>query len=249
MNNSLITHQSLQILYGDQETAFPKNCPKNYETAQLLTERPFAYFAQSLNLHGLVMLNQVHSTQGLVIKSSEQAASIHPSSIVGDFMVTSIPGIGLGVETADCLALTLYDAKNNALGIAHAGWRGSVANIAGAMLNAFYNNYKSSPEDIYAYLSPAARACCYEVTQNVLDEVHKYNFLDKYPEKSIIKRDTKYFFDKPLFNKILLQEAGIPEKNIDLSKSLCTIHLQNYCSYRRDGQKALRHLTCAVLKC
>lgn len=236
------------LLYGDKKHAFAKDSHKNYQPASLLTEPPFAFFSQELHLSALVILSQVHGTEGLVIKNKEQAQTASSTQLTGDFILTAIPSIGLGIETADCLALTLYDSKKHVLGIAHAGWRGSMLGIAQKLLQAFYDNYQSSFADIHAYFSPAARSCCYEVGPDIANTIQKNFDINKHLNQSLLKRDNRYFLDLPIFNKILLEEAGVPKENIDLSKSLCAIHTLNYCSYRRDGKQALRNLMCAVIR-
>lgn len=161
----------------------------------------------------------------------------------GDFIITNCANIGIGVLTADCLPIIMVDKKHHAIGIAHAGWRGSVQKIGPLMLHALQNNFNANPSDIIVYCGPSALPCCYEVDQNFKDNLEK-----DLVEKTIINRNGILFFDLPLYNKLLLIDAGIPQENFISTYNKCTLCTPNYCSYRTEKDDDLRQITLVSLK-
>jgi purine-nucleoside/S-methyl-5'-thioadenosine phosphorylase / adenosine deaminase len=85
-----------------------------------------------------------------------------------DAIVTRTPGLPLAVVTADCLPVVLYDPVAGALGVAHVGWRGTVADTAGAAVAAL-TALGAAPPRILAAIGPSIGPCCYEVDRAVLD--------------------------------------------------------------------------------
>jgi YfiH family protein len=84
-----------------------------------------------------------------------------------DAIITRQRGISLAMSSADCVPVMLYDPLQNAIGLAHAGWRGTARGIAVATVEAMREQFGSEPGDIYAGLGPSIGPCCYEVSQEV----------------------------------------------------------------------------------
>lgn len=109
----------------------------------------------------LITLRQIHSDMIHVVTS-------RPSeTLAGDGLVTNVPGITLGVLTADCFPVLLVDTKNKAVGAFHAGWRGTVARIAEKGLGLMRREYGTRAEDVYAAIGPGIQQCCFEVGEEV----------------------------------------------------------------------------------
>ena len=84
-----------------------------------------------------------------------------------DAMITDLPDIPLMILIADCVAIGLYDPRQNAIGIAHAGWRGTTAGIAQLTISKMMDIYGSDPEDMFASISPSIGPCCYQVGDRI----------------------------------------------------------------------------------
>lgn len=122
----MLTHKNkLQIYFGDATDDISKQLHCVPTVAQLVNVEPFKSVARKIGVSRLSALNQTHGTQGSVITNSDISFSID-----GDYLIANQSHVALGVLTADCVPLILYDAKNKAIGIAHAGWRGAVCAIA-----------------------------------------------------------------------------------------------------------------------
>lgn len=190
----------------------------------------------------LVLLKQQHGIQGCVINESNYCMDFQ--SIAGDFLVTNIP-IKLGVLTADCLPIIFHDKKNNAIGIAHAGWKGSVTNIVDAVMKCMNRNYDTNPTDLSITFGPCIHPCCYSVGEKVTSAVNSLGLADKGINVNDIltKRDETYFFDLLAFNKALLISLGINKLSINDQQSKCTKCNTQYYSHRRGCQKEERQLS------
>ena len=111
----------------------------------------------------LLTLRQIHSD--LIHRISEIPENNAP--LAGDGMVTNVPGIMLGILTADCLPVIVVDPKRRAIGVFHAGWRGTAKRIVEKGVGEMHRWFGSSPRDLKAAIGPGIRGCCYEVGSEV----------------------------------------------------------------------------------
>jgi YfiH family protein len=107
---------------------------------------------------------QVHSADVFVVAASDGGRLVGQ----GDAMVTDQPGVYLSMRFADCTPLLLHDPVRRAVGIAHAGWRGTLKNVAGAVVRAMVERLGCLPGDITAVVGPAIGPCCYQVGSEVI---------------------------------------------------------------------------------
>lgn len=230
------------IFFGDKTTGFaPQQFYDIGSEAELRNAPQFKDAAGKMQLKHLMALKQVHGVAGKVFKSTEDFAC-RPYSFEGDYMITSVPHAGLAVATADCLPIIIYDEKNHVVAAAHAGWRGSVAGIAEKVLTEMQKNFGTKPEDCQVIFGPAAGPCCYEVDDNFVQ-----NIAPEYQEETVVRRGGAYFFDNTHYNCLQLRRLGVPAEKLDKNAALCTICLPQFCSYRRDKERAQRQMTIVAL--
>jgi len=108
-------------------------------------------------------LNQVHGN--VVHAATRDTAGLSPA---GDGLVTAEPGVILGIFTADCVPILMVDSKRKIAGALHAGWRGIIADIAGAGVRAMLKLGARS-SDIRAAMGPSIGQCCFEVDAELGD--------------------------------------------------------------------------------
>lgn len=108
-----------------------------------------------------------HSADVLVVTASDGGQVLGQ----GDAMVTADPGVYLSMRFADCVPILLHDPVRGAVGLAHAGWRGTVKNVAGAVARAMIEKLGCSPEAITAVIGPSIGRCCYQVGDEVIQAV------------------------------------------------------------------------------
>ena len=112
----------------------------------------------------LVTLRQIHSDLiHCVAKPPDEP-------LVGDGLITTTPGIILAIQTADCLPIILVDSKRRAVGVFHAGWRGTLKRIIEKGVGEMRRRFGTRPADIKAAIGPGVHDCCYEVGPEVHDQ-------------------------------------------------------------------------------
>ena len=131
-------------------------------------QRNRAAFLNKLNAGGrapgpLITLRQVHSD---IIHT---VSDVPGEPLVGDGLITNTPGLLLAVQTADCLPVILVDPKKRAVGVFHAGWRGTAKRIVEKGVGAMRLHFGSRPGDLEAAIGPGVRNCCYAVGEEVRD--------------------------------------------------------------------------------
>jgi YfiH family protein len=198
----------------------------------------------------LVTLRQIHSD---LIHCVERIPG-HP--LTGDGMVTDTPGLVLAVQTADCLPTILADRKRRAVGVFHAGWRGTVKRIVEKGVGEMRKHFGSEPRNLVAAIGPGARGCCYEVGEEVrtrfegqfsyagslFREVKESDPVrEKYPLLFLTARapghgelPAKLFLDLVEANRQQLLDAGVLAKNIDAEAPCTVCHSELLFSFRAE---------------
>lgn len=196
----------------------------------------------------LVLLNQQHGIQGCIVDENNYRMAFR--SLAGDFLVTNKPDIKLGILTADCLPIFFYDKERRVVSAAHAGWKGSVANIVKAVLECMNRHYDTKPTDVSIIFGPCIHSCCFSVEENIIKIVTDLGRTNEAinSNKIISKRDDTYFFDLLAFNKALLISLGVNEFAINSQYSKCTKCHTEYYSHRGGCQKEERQLSYVEIK-
>jgi YfiH family protein len=144
-----------------------------------------------------------------------------------DGLITDKPALVLSVLVADCLSLYLYDPDRPAVGLVHAGWRGSSMNIIGKAVEAMASGFKSQPAQLKAWMGPSIGPCCYEVGEEVASQFQDVCVKDNH-------------LDLWTCNRLQLESAGLKSNSIEIA-SLCTkCHPELFYSHRGSGGKAGR---------
>ncbi len=242
----MIVHNDplLYIYFGDERTCMQRDLfMSNCSQQDLWSHAPLAGLKKILHLESLVLLKQIHGTQGFVV-SEERVTSLLEKKEEGDFLITQREHTGLGVYTADCLPIIFYDTCNRAVGICHAGWRGSVDQVALKTLERMQHHFGTDLDHLRIFFGPSAKVCCYEVTP----EFEKNLEYIAYKDQVLVAHGEQLFFNLPLFNKLQLESFGVKKEAFHCRYNLCTICNVSFCSSRRNGQNMQRQLTVVALK-
>lgn len=112
----------------------------------------------------LLLQKQIHSGTIHIVNELPE------HRLVGDGMITRVPGLLLGVQVADCVPALVVDPVNRAVGAFHAGWRGTVKRIVEKGIGMMRMAYGSDPANLHAAIGPCVGQCCYRVGREVVDE-------------------------------------------------------------------------------
>lgn len=178
-------------------------------------ERNWTTVVNELNCDRVVFLNQIHSNKVLKVKGDEQSERY-------DAMVTDVSGIALGIVTADCAPLLLWDDENGVVGAAHAGWRGAVS---GVIENTVEAMRELGAKRIKAVIGPCIHAESYSVAVDF-----RKNFGNA--DDCFYENNGQLHFDLPKFCKSALLRSGVTEMDTSVVEIDTYINHESYFSYR-----------------
>ncbi len=220
--------ESVTVLISTKEDDFMLHSP----------DEPFSQRQRSelragagLDAGRLCNVKQVHGNRVVVFRQPVRPV---PEA---DGLVTDVRGLGLAVRTADCLPVMIYDPQTPAVGLVHAGWRGTASRIAPAAVQAMAHEYGSDAARLRVAFGPCIRLHQYEVGPE---------FREHFPDE-VITISGRYYFDLALANRRQLTGAGVRPENI-IDCGICTYADAHYHSYRRDADRAGRILTVIMIK-
>lgn len=174
----------------------------------------------------LLMPHQVHATEIVAVDEMSKESQLEGV----DALMTNVRGLCIGVSTADCIPVLLYDKMYRAVSAIHAGWRGTVKRIVEKAVAQMTAVYGSRPADMIAQIGPGIHVESFEVGDEVYDAFAAAGFA----METISRRyDEKWHIDLPECNRQQLLRTGIPEAQISVSP-ICTYqHPDLYFSARR----------------
>ncbi len=194
------------------------NCSKFVEDDSANVERNLAKAQKIVGAKSLITLKQVHGIDCLTVDENTK------SDLEFDAMVTNIPGIAIGILTADCAPILFYDDEKQVIGAAHAGWKGAVAGVIESTIQAM-RNFGCAPANIKVAIGP----CIHQQSFEVQDD-----FVQQFPQDCdcFICRNDSIYFDLPKFCSKKLQKQGIHLDNIDISEIDTYLQNEKYFSFR-----------------
>lgn len=132
-----------------------------------------------------------------------------------DGLCTNEPGVTLVVYAADCVPIYYYDVNNRAIGLAHAGWRGSAADMAGTMVRRMQREFGTKPENLLVAIGPSIGPESFEVDKPCADEFLRLDGSEVFVRQSESAKG-KYYVDLWSCNSSLLTAAGVKKENITI---------------------------------
>jgi hypothetical protein len=246
-----------QLNLGFTEEDAAKNVERNRE--RLLRKLKAEDGAE--NRWPLVLAKQVHSAtiHRVYGRRGPEWARLRKGKVeatAGDGLITNTPGVLLGVKVADCFAVIVADRRRKAVGVFHAGWRGTVQRIVEKGVGEMRRQLGCDPEDLVAAIGPGIGGCCYEIGEEVENEFDSqfayskelfedvfdsWSLKTKYPMLFLNQRAPGHgeaamsrHLDLVKANWCQLLDAGVPAENIE-SLDLCTAcHTELFFSYRKE---------------
>lgn len=191
-------------------------------------------------------LEDICKELGINLKNIKYNEQVHGSDIIevdemskigcsADALITDKENVPLMIFTADCVPLVFYDKVTNVVALAHAGWKGTYANIAKNTVNTMINKYDVDVKNIEVVIGPSISRDNYQVSKELIEKFSELN-IDNY----YTIRDSNYYLDLWTINGKQLENMGIPKENIVIS-NLCTVaDNDKFFSYRKDNNTKKR---------
>lgn len=217
------------------------------DPADVLSNRRLLAESLGFTLEDWTCGEQTHSKHIAVVTKQERGkGSLDRASAfqATDGLLTNVPGVLLTSFYADCVPLYFYDPLNGAVGLAHAGWKGTVAEIAAAMVSRMEKEYGSRPEDILAAIGPSISGCCYEVDDYVMDHVrrleaglHPLTAAEGAPDlyTSSDNDSSKSMLNLKEMNRRIMIKAGILPTHIECTTWCTSCNSDLFFSYRKEN--------------
>ena len=188
---------------------------------------------------------QVHGSRVQIITENligSGALSYADTVAETDALITNLPNVPLLLFYADCVPILLADPVTGAIGLAHAGWRGTAACIAKKTVHAMIEAFGVTPENLLGAVGPSIGPCCYEVDDAVKEKMPDYSqfFTDK--------ENGKYWLDLWQVNQQQLLEAGLLQEHISVAGICTNDNPELFCSYRYENGKTGRMGVCLCRK-
>lgn len=204
----------------------PENVVRNYEkTAYVIGSFP----------GNLVVSAQIHKDQILRVGVMDRGKGVtRPREMEGiDGLITDKPQVGLVTIHADCVPLYFLDPVKKAIGLAHAGWRGTVLQIGARMIERMQSDFGSDPADLLTAIGPSIGPCCFEVGEEVAAE-----FRRAFPQMEDLliraaQAPAQFYVDLWEANRQTMLAAGVAEENITTSDICTACHPEAFHSYRK----------------
>ena len=234
-------------------------------------------FEQNLGLWKFALLGSDERASSTTLKSMRQihSAIIHKISSkddrpeAGDGLITNLPGVLISVKTADCLPVIVVDPMRQAVGVFHAGWRGTVQRIVQKGIGEMRKQFGSNPADLLAVIGPGIGKCCYQVGDEVIDkfdsqfaysselfeEVFDSHALHvKYPLLFLNQRApghgepaTSPHLDLVKANRLQLHDAGVHDANITTLDYCTSCRTDLFFSHRKERVTGRMMATVGIL--
>lgn len=218
---------NMSLLYGNTEGA--------------LSNRKDFLQNSGVDYRNLICAIQIHSSRIEYVQEKELgmgALSAEFSIPDTDALVTDKRGLPLAVFTADCLSVFLYDPITPAVGLVHAGWRGTKDNILSRAVGMMRERFNTNTSSLYAGFGPAIRGCCYEVSAD----------FEAFFPGELTRKGSRYYLDLAQVNRKQALGLGVSKENI-FDPLICTsCRNEEFFSYRKEGSSCGRMMSVVMLK-
>lgn len=189
---------------------------------------------------------QVHGTCIATVDIRDLGAGItRPPINACDALITNTPDVPLVIRTADCLPIFILDTSKKAIGLIHAGWKGTVGNITGRTLMAMADRFDISPSNCIIAIGPCISKDCYEVdvkvAGNIVNSDYHGDCLDRVDEKH-------WHLDLAKMNIEQLIMSGVKEDHIHVSGKCTHCETDTFYSYRKEGMAAGRIVSVFMIR-
>lgn len=220
--NLNIPHAFTTRLGGVSEGVFASlNIAMHRGDCEENVKRNYEILAETLGFdpNNLVLTRQTHSDIVRAVTKNDTRGIDHLNYPECDALITNDAGCALVVFTADCTPILLWDSVTGAVGAVHAGWRGTVYDIAGKTVLAMRERFGCAPHNIRAAIGPNIGYCCFETDSDVPSAL--LSEFGSEAEQFISQTGEKYHVDLKSVNALALRRAGVTDIEISEECTMC----------------------------
>lgn len=207
-------------------------------------QQNYRYLAQDLDLpyDSMVLSRQTHTNHVRCVTSEDAGKGLTQESDIFDTdgLITNLPDIPLVIFTADCVPILLLDKRQRAIGAIHAGWRGTVRQIAAEAVQLMHRSYGSKPDDILAAIGPSIGPCCFEADWDTAQQFHS--------ALAVEQSNGKFLINLWEANRLQLMECGVLPEHIFTAEECTKCNPDIYYSYRAQKERTGRMAAVISLK-
>jgi len=218
---------NMSLCYGDTQGALENR--KNFLSAL------------GIDYRSLICAKQVHSKViTYVTEANKGSGALDYDNSVSDTdgFLTDKKNTPIAILTADCLSVFVYDPARPAVGVFHAGWRGTEKNICGQGIRLMQDKFDSRPDELLVGFGPSIRVCCCKMEND---------FKSNFPF-GLINRNGSVYMDIALINTRQLVDCGVKQSNI-FDPEICTFsENKDFFSFRKEAQGAGRMISVIMLR-
>jgi YfiH family protein len=194
----------------------------------------------------VVTAKQVHGGSGLCWEEIDDMPVEQICLKEGDFLVTHAAGVVVGVITADCVPVLLWEPEANCVAAVHAGWRGAVAGVVDNGIRELARRYGARPERMRAAVGPGIGVCCFEVGTEVAEAFvvafgHEGELVVPHPGKNP-------HVDLTAAVRLSLARSGVAQEAVEFVTPCTCCSPERFFSFRRDGARIGQHISFVGLR-
>lgn len=207
------------------------NCALHVEDRleDVLTNRQLVAEDAGFTFDAWTCADQIHSNAVQRVNMQHKGAGMYTRDQAfqhTDALISNESGIMLAAFFADCVPLFFVDPEHHAIGLAHAGWKGTALHIAERTIEAMFREFGSRSDQLYAAIGPSIGVCCYEVNDYVVDQLDC--------ERPVQKDNGRYMLDLKEINRQFMIRAGILPARIEISEWCTSCHTDIFYSHRAE---------------
>lgn len=203
------------------------------ELANVVENRQRAYACLDLDFSSTFDVWQIHSKDVAIAESPRAVDEKHQKA---DIILTDKPGVVLLMRFADCVPLLFFDPLKYVIGIAHAGWQGTVKSVATTTVQALHALYQTKPQDLLAVIGPSIGPDHYQVGDDVVSQV--ITAFGQDASEILLPMDGQTTLDLWNANRIQLEHAGVT--HVEVAHICTACHVDDWFSHRGQMGKAGR---------
>jgi len=210
------------------------------EPERVMENRRRAFQALGQPLDSMYDVWQTHSADVVIANAPRLPGVPH---LKADAILTDRPGVTLFMRFADCVPILLYDPQHKVIGLAHAGWQGTIKKVVAATLQVMQMRYSTQAEEVLAAIGPSVGPHHYEIGPEVAKQVREVFGDDA---SGLLPQSTNGTSDAPLkvqfdlwqANRLILEQAGVI--HIENAEICTACHLEDWYSHRGERGKTGR---------